>query len=335
MKKIFTFTFSVLFYFVFTAIVFAAEVRVVEHVFAAKDNYIRDTISNQGSDTKIRLQGWSYGDRILIGFTLPSVQNATIENIDMNLTLHASTGYELETSVFKLTRSDWTKLGSTWYSYNGSNNWASPGTDFESPAIVSQTVNYGQPTGTVITYNLQGGGATNPTAYSMGDSVDLMLDYLSTNPGYGDYCSAEHSTSEYRPYLETVYLCDESVAPYVGGNVISVTPTSGSNQSLVVTGEMRFDNMNIDFNDNGVTEHLLAGYDTNGQIVVSIQDPIEITNKIIREFVAFPTGWILVIVRMTPDSNVSVMANDGSGNTQIRYFDSTDGTELTGNNAMP
>jgi len=78
--------------------------------------------------------------RSILRFDLTALVGASI--IDATLTLTTQIGSVTgETfTIHRLTQPNWTELGATWNTYNGSNNWGAAGGDFVSTPAQSLTI---------------------------------------------------------------------------------------------------------------------------------------------------------------------------------------------------
>ena len=126
------------------------------------------------------------------------------------------------------------------------------------------------------------------------------------------------------PYLEVTYQCDESEAPPVGGNVISVTPIGPQSLVCAIAGDIISMGSIEDLDGNGAPEILLLGIDAGNAPVVCIKDAL--SGEIIDSLAFFVSGWTPKTVRSVPDMSspldgapdISVLAVNGTvSKTQI------------------
>lgn len=71
---------------------------------------------------------------IILSFNISSIQESTIANATLSLYIYSNGGTNDPAAPFnayRLTKTNWTELGATWNTYDGSNNWATAGGDFD------------------------------------------------------------------------------------------------------------------------------------------------------------------------------------------------------------
>jgi hypothetical protein len=79
--------------------------------------------------------------RTLLRFDLSAILGATVADAALTLTEGNGSSLTNETfSVHRLTQPNWTELGATWMSYDGTNPWGTQGGDFVATPAQSLTV---------------------------------------------------------------------------------------------------------------------------------------------------------------------------------------------------
>lgn len=64
---------------------------------------------------------------------------STVYSAELELYMNSGVGAAIDINVHRLTR-DWTESGATWLSYDGSNNWTTPGGDYDAAVAASLNV---------------------------------------------------------------------------------------------------------------------------------------------------------------------------------------------------
>lgn len=73
--------------------------------------------------------------RAILRFDLTSIVGATITDATLALTTSGGIVTNETVTIHRLTQPNWTELGATWLTYNGSNGWAVQGGDFVSTPV--------------------------------------------------------------------------------------------------------------------------------------------------------------------------------------------------------
>lgn len=179
---------------------------------------------NHGSATTMdiyRNNGTSDTNRVLIKFTLPA-GSGTITDVKLNL--YQSTLYNITDVDIHSMIQAWTEAGSTWNTYDGSNNWATAGggagTDYNATIIDTVTLTSG------AHYNewvAMGTGSTNPLTLTWEDTVDFMVK-INTESGTA-LGMASHSgeNAANKPYIEITYTPDPVEASNIEPLMFGVT----------------------------------------------------------------------------------------------------------------
>lgn len=175
-------------------------------ITATKDAWLPSSApdTNYGSGTYLVIDGL---DNSVLEFSISTLGNITEDEVDEAI-LHLYY-YSYSTcndpvgktsSVYQMTKGNWTEAGVTWNKYDGVNSWASPGGDYDAGTKID-----------VVTPSVG--------AWMTWDITDIVKDELSGNsttidllvesPGYGGYyCrlfySDEYTTEALRPYLTIV-----------------------------------------------------------------------------------------------------------------------------------
>lgn len=145
---------------------------------SAKDNYFRENSPtiNYGSATDLMLWNLNgYTRRTILEFDLSEIPiDATI--ISASLRLYYRTYADTNPSgktvwAYKLTRTDWEELQSTWNTYKTGSSWTTPGGDYvtSAPAGASTTfpAGYGWMSWNVLAIVQDAFGAENPAEFLM------------------------------------------------------------------------------------------------------------------------------------------------------------------------
>jgi hypothetical protein len=137
----------------------------------------------------------------LINFTLPA-GSGSISSIRLYLYVTTLFTGTFTVKVHQLTQA-WTEAGATWNTYDGTNNWASPGGDYSATVVDTAAA----PASGNWFYLDLSTGADNPIAgLTWGGTVDLIV----RTDAQGDsrnieIATKEHATSSIRPYIEITY----------------------------------------------------------------------------------------------------------------------------------
>lgn len=132
------------------------------------------------------------------------------------------------------------------------------------------------------------------------------------------FYTSEHSGVDQDPYLEITYVCDESVAPLIGGTVISVTPVEGSDppaNPCPFLGVLGSDTSSSASASSSVKSAILGMVDNAP--VACIRDLSD--NSYITSLSFFNDAWIPspnIPIRFGTDSNGSLVVVVSAYNTQ-------------------
>ncbi len=199
---------------------------------AGQDTHVAQasSVQNYGAATLLLSNSQSNAQsRLVLRFDLSGIPaGATIQSAVMEL-YYASTRVSTAEALrlHRITRS-WTELGATWRTYDGVNNWATQGGDFD-PAVVASanldgTVNVWKQW--IITSLVQSWASGTFTNYGV---------LLESPPASGNkerrFNSSENAATALRPKLTITYVSSDLSASTKA--VSSVTPVTG--QTLTYT----------------------------------------------------------------------------------------------------
>lgn len=176
--------------------------------------------TNMGNGTEIWLQEGGT-ERAIFNFSIPAMPEYadTITSIKLYARVIDSPEPYKQVEVRELTQ-DFTEMGATWNTYDGSNNWISSGGDYSATIIDSiPMVNVGQ----WLVLNLYGEGSDNPISYTWGDNFDLIL--KANEAGGNNRISS--TEGDYTPYLEITYTTTGEPEEVVF-DLLSPSSTSGA-----------------------------------------------------------------------------------------------------------
>ncbi|RPH40328.1 MAG: DNRLRE domain-containing protein, partial [Burkholderiales bacterium] len=205
-------------------------------VGTSKDNaiYQAAATTNYGTITTIRVK-----DRT--SNTIRSILETDISGIPAGQTLTSATrglyyyGYSdgdpvgKTLLVYKLTRTDWVEIESTWNIYKADNNWSSAGGDYDSdgtPAAGSAIV---PASAAWMSWDIL---AICQDAYTNGVAVEELIrcETEGLSSGYSEtkFWSKEYSNAAYRPVLTIEYEAASSAPTVVTNPTINIEETTAT-----------------------------------------------------------------------------------------------------------
>jgi outer membrane protein assembly factor BamB len=209
------------------------------------DSYMKQNLAttNFGAQTAMIVTPESANNwRGIVRFDLSSITStAAVKTSFLNLVLQSAPEANRTHGAYRVTgTTQWTETGATWDSRDGtpSNNWTTPGGDFNATAVDTQAT--GTTAGTTISWTILGDGTTAniPQGWLDGSLPNLGLVIKDANENSGttqvSYDSNEAETSSNRPSLVVHYLRDVTLAvPTAGISEVTLAWTfpSGSTSS--------------------------------------------------------------------------------------------------------
>jgi hypothetical protein len=180
-----------------------------------EDSYIISSAPNTNNGDGINLQLTADARRILIEFNLSGIpSNARITSANLKLYVTAKGSGDPVTNVYRLTQS-WTESGVTWNKYDGTNNWATAGGDYDSTVWATATVT-----------------ASGWSTWNVGNLIQSwvngsysnygMLAGTSTASGTTYFASSDNSDTSLWPVLEINYTTPLNIS------FVSPTPNNAS-----------------------------------------------------------------------------------------------------------
>ncbi len=226
------------------------------------DNYLRlaAVTSNYGT-TDIKVKGeLSDLKRGLVQFNLSAIpSNAIIDSASLMMYHNTNSGSEI-INIYRINRA-WTETGSTWSTYNGTNNWTTAGGDFDT--TVYSTLNVGATTNVYKNWNIKS-LAQAWTSGSLANYGLMMRRYPEVASGsFKDmkFSPREGSSSEY-PKLYVAYRVPGTCTTIPAYAPLAMPDTATTNSVTAVTINVSLND--FDYNATGMTVALLTSTSKRG-----------------------------------------------------------------------
>lgn len=170
----------------------------------------------------------------IMSFTMPII-DGTITQIDLTLRKSVQLSQLSTIELYRVSQDAWTESGATWNKYDGTNTWTTGGGDIDTHIV---DVVAPADVGSTATWNIYGGDAINPIAYTWGQTVDLLIknneSTTGTDPGAVFFGRGDVDAN--KPYITITYTPSGS-----GGGSTSTPPFSTSTLSFTSYNQIAYE----------------------------------------------------------------------------------------------